>query len=155
MTVKVNQTDFDKMHGSKEGIPWIKADGAFVSRNCSGPTDQNVSNPCKAQNKCEGDCKRPAPFTCVNAKDVTANVSDGRVEVSAQLGAMTDECASQGFLLDGWVEICCTGASDGADAANSTGTTKSTTSTDAAKGTDASAAKGTDAAAAKGTTAAA
>jgi hypothetical protein len=102
LTVKINQTDFDKDHGSPEWVEWIKLNGTQVKAKC-----EPGQNPCKTQNLDEDYVKRPEAFTCVSDQAVDVQALSGVVEVTAKLSQKVDECASQGFLLDGLAVVDC------------------------------------------------
>eukprot|EP00747_Dinoflagellata_sp_TGD_P059647 gnl/TRDRNA2_/TRDRNA2_151662_c0_seq1.p1 gnl/TRDRNA2_/TRDRNA2_151662_c0~~gnl/TRDRNA2_/TRDRNA2_151662_c0_seq1.p1 ORF type:complete len:567 (+),score=103.73 gnl/TRDRNA2_/TRDRNA2_151662_c0_seq1:218-1702(+) len=103
LTVKVNQTDFDNDAGNKEQIDFLKVDGAFVAKEV-----KPGKNPCKAVL-----AGKPLPadqleYTVIDGKDVSEAAKDGRLDIEMQISRSVEECASQGFLLDGFAEANCT-----------------------------------------------
>jgi hypothetical protein len=114
MKVEVNQTDFDKALGSVEQVEWIKVGDQEIKANCTPG-----KNPCKnATSLANVDHES---FDCISGVNVTADAHSGMVNVSAKISSKVDECASQGFLLDGLVTITCrprgAATTDGTEAA--------------------------------------
>lgn len=100
LAVKVNVTDFDQNMGTDEKIVWIKADDVKVKADCTPG-----KNPCIAENTTTPKNREVA--TCVTDHDVGSLIVDGSLIVHAKLSDDVDECASQGFLLDGIAEVVC------------------------------------------------
>jgi len=100
MNVKINQTDFDQDLGSVEQVEWINLNGTQIKANCTPG-----SNPCK--NATKGKDIIHTSYDCVAGEVVNQYAWSGAVNVSAKISPKVDECGSQGFLLDGVVEILC------------------------------------------------
>mmetsp|Transcript_148000 Transcript_148000/g.368871 ORF Transcript_148000/g.368871 Transcript_148000/m.368871 type:complete len:563 (-) Transcript_148000:28-1716(-) len=103
LTVRVNQTDFDGEQGTPEQIEFIKINGAAVKKNISPGL-----NPCN----CSGKTLSPAEieYTALQYYDVTQNMtdSDGKLIIEVKITDFVDECALDGYLLSGRVEVNCT-----------------------------------------------
>lgn len=111
MQIRFNQTDFDQDLGSVEQVEWIEVGGKQVKANCTPG-----KNPCK--NATNISSVVHDSYDCVAREIVTEHALKGMVNVSAKISPKVDECASQGFLLDGIVEVVC--RPNGAAATNST-----------------------------------
>jgi len=128
LKVKVNQTDFDETHGTVEKVEWIKVDGLNATTDCKPGNNhcQDVANTTTAASTTKAassmlqlsqpDATLPLSnatgidaFACLENHDVTAAAEDGEFVVTAKISDMVDECASQGYLLDGLVEVVCIG----------------------------------------------
>lgn len=92
--VHVHPTDFDDEY-SKEHLEWITLNGHMVNHKC----DPMVSG-------CHDNHKHLYP--CVNGRDIDSIIGDdGKLEVSAKLSPMVDECPVDGNLLSGTVSVTC------------------------------------------------
>jgi len=105
MDVSIYQTDFDASDGTTEEVEWLKIDGNVTLA-------QNVTpggNPCRAMWK-DGTKRTEAEnqYQLVQGKDVTQNAILGLIEVTAKISDHVDECAHNGYLLNGWVTVNCT-----------------------------------------------
>lgn len=108
LTVKINTTDFDNKEWKQpaEMLEFIKVEGASVQTQFNPKM-----NPCRDRDA--GKTVKPSMIekTVVNAADVTADASDGTLVVEAKISQMVDECAMDGNLLDGIVNVSCSVAS--------------------------------------------
>lgn len=102
MNIKIRQTDFDQDLGSVELVEWLNIGGKQVKTNCT-PGE----NPCKNATK-KADVVHEF-HNCVSGEAFTPVPQSGRVSVnvSAKISPKVDECASEGYLLDGLVEVTC------------------------------------------------
>jgi len=100
LTFIVNQTDFDGDLKSVEEIEWVKLNGNVTLQHKSPG-----KNPCKHRNGTE---VLRVPHVLLNGTDVTQEVADGFLEISAKISHMVDECGSNGFLLDALATVVCT-----------------------------------------------
>mmetsp|Transcript_9397 Transcript_9397/g.25176 ORF Transcript_9397/g.25176 Transcript_9397/m.25176 type:complete len:615 (+) Transcript_9397:77-1921(+) len=103
MNVRINQTDFDGGDGTVEQIEFLKVDGATLSSNVSPG-----SNPCRRAWQGAPMAPSEVVHVLLSGHDVTANASTGMLSVSAKITPHVDECAQNGYLLDGFVEVNCT-----------------------------------------------
>jgi hypothetical protein len=104
LTVKLNQTDFDGDLGSNEIVEFIEVDGKNVGKDM-----KPGRNPCKevSLGSLSGN-ETVAPYAAV--KDVAINLSATlgfKVNVSAKISDMVDECGRDGFLLDAIARVEC------------------------------------------------
>lgn len=104
LNVRFNQTDFDSDHGVTEHIEYIRVDGANASTDLAPGL-----NPCNARNR-NGTVltQTETEYVAISDRDVTADVADGALVVEAAISPNVDECASNGYLMDGWAELACT-----------------------------------------------
>merc|ERR1719310_1133456 len=105
MNIKINQTDFDQELGSVEQVEWLNIAGRKV------PPMQIQANCTPGKNSCKNKTKVKDvvhdSYECVSGEIVNLYAWTGAVNVSAKISDKVDECASQGYLLDGLVEIIC------------------------------------------------
>lgn len=110
MSINIKQTDYDQDLGSVEQVEWIQMAGKQIKTNC-----KPGKNPCRNATKLK-DVVHDS-YDCVSGLILSQDGNwSGEVNVSAKISPKVDECASQGFLLDGLVEIICRPDGDDADA---------------------------------------
>mmetsp|Transcript_29228 Transcript_29228/g.63554 ORF Transcript_29228/g.63554 Transcript_29228/m.63554 type:complete len:548 (-) Transcript_29228:106-1749(-) len=102
MNVVVRQTDFDQEEGTVEQIEWININGQTVKTNMTPG-----KNPCRSRWKGQQLSLAETEMVAVSSFDVTANATKN-FTVSAKISPHVDECASEGYLLNGYVEVNCT-----------------------------------------------
>lgn len=104
LNVRFNQTDFDSDEGVTEHIEYIQVDGTNASTDLAPGL-----NPCKAFNR-NGTIltQMEREYAAISDRNVTAQVADGVLLVAAAISPHVDECASNGYLMDGWAELACT-----------------------------------------------
>jgi hypothetical protein len=96
--VHINQTDFDGDLGSLELVEWVNVNGQQVASDVAPG-----QNPCGCSN-----ASSSMPFALIEDFNVTnASVNEGIVKVSAKISDAVDECASNGYLLDGKATVTC------------------------------------------------
>jgi len=105
MSVKVWQTDFDGDEGSTETIEFIKLNGEELATNLAPG-----KNPCKSQWMGETLNPEDLEHTVVTEEDITelATSSGGKFVVEGKISPRVDECAHNGYLLDGTITVSCT-----------------------------------------------
>jgi len=103
MNVRINQTDFDNDEGTVEQIEFLKVGNATLRSNVSTGV-----NPCRSAWRGTPMAQNEIMHVLVSGHDVTANASTGMISVSAKITPHVDECAQNGYLLDGFVEVNCT-----------------------------------------------
>jgi len=98
LAVQINQTDFDGDLGSLELVEWVNVSGdTVVSDVVPG------QNPCGCSNSSSN-----MSFALLQDHNVTnVSVNEGIVQVSAKISDAVDECASNGYLLDGKATVTC------------------------------------------------
>jgi len=101
--VKVYQTDFDGDEGTVERLEVLKVNGLDVVGNMAPG-----KNPCRAAWKGAPLSLASLEHSVLTGHDVTANASRGEVTVQAKITDHVDECAHDGYLLDGLVQMNCT-----------------------------------------------
>lgn len=138
MTVRINQTDFDNDDGTLEQIEFLRVGNSTVASNVSTGV-----NPCRSAWRGTPLSQEEIVHVLLDGHDVTSNASAGLVAVSAKITPHVDECAQNGYLLDGFIDVNCTlGASlaergNAMEAVNATGASNSTVvvnTTDASTG---------------------
>jgi len=105
MSIKVWQTDFDGDEGSDETIEFIKLNGEELATNVSPGR-----NPCKSQWMGEVLTPEDREHMVMTDEDITAlaTSSGGRFVVEGKISPQVDECAHNGYLLDGTITVSCT-----------------------------------------------
>jgi hypothetical protein len=101
MRVTVNQTDFDSSF-APELIEYVAVQGTNVSQSVSPG-----KNPCQAVLAGEPLSDTEMEYVVVDGVDVTEAVRSGSFTVDGKISDTVDECASQGYLLDGMITIDC------------------------------------------------
>eukprot|EP00928_Gymnodinium_smaydae_P071253 TRINITY_DN54893_c0_g1_i1.p1 TRINITY_DN54893_c0_g1~~TRINITY_DN54893_c0_g1_i1.p1 ORF type:complete len:563 (-),score=111.04 TRINITY_DN54893_c0_g1_i1:79-1767(-) len=101
MTVKVNQTDFDNDFNS-EVIEFLSVNGKNVSTGINPG-----KNPCKLALLGTPLNATEREYVVLQDHDVTAEVAQGEMYVQSKISPFVEECASNGYLLDGSVHIVC------------------------------------------------
>jgi hypothetical protein len=101
--VKIYQTDFDGDEGTVEQLEFLKVDGIDVQGNLAPG-----KNPCRSAWKGTPLSLASLEHSVLTGHDVTANASQGEVAVQAKITDHVDECAHDGYLLDGLVQMNCT-----------------------------------------------
>lgn len=102
--VKVMQTDFDEEEGSIEQVEWIQVEGAKVASGI-----KPGKNPCvEAALHPPGLTQAQMVFSALKDQNVTQAAQDGKVDVSAKITEMVDDCGSNGQLLDAIAFVNCT-----------------------------------------------
>jgi len=102
MKILINQTDFDSTFGN-EVVEFLATDRQNITTNLKPGL-----NPC--ENAARG---APLPddqwqnFVAAENVDVTDEVNEDALVVYAKISPAVDDCASQGNLLDGQVEVQC------------------------------------------------
>eukprot|EP00415_Alexandrium_ostenfeldii_P001072 UN1072 len=108
LTVKVNTADFDNLEWSPpaELLEYVRVAGNAVVTQFNPQ-----QNPCRARDA--GHPLQPSKIekTVVSNADVTSDAKDGVLLVEAKISPMVDECAAEGNLLDGVVNVTCSVAS--------------------------------------------
>jgi len=123
LRVKFNQTDFDGDAGALERIEYIRVDGVDIKTNVTPG-----KNPCKERRNGTALTAAEVEYTAVPGRDVDADAADRAIVVEAKISDHVDECASNGYLLDGWAELTCTLVQSAHGIGASQGTTKNVTS---------------------------
>lgn len=100
LSVWIHPTDFDDEH-SREEVEWVTLNGVLANMHCD-PMARG----------CARGVNEVAPqqqFTCLQSYDVTELLkkSNGMVQVAAKISKMVDECAIDGNLLSGGVDLAC------------------------------------------------
>lgn len=102
LTVKVQQTDFGGSLGSVEEVEWIMVNNRTLREHVSPGR-----SPCKEGARGRGNAT-VEPYVLVNGEDVSAEVAEGAVRISAKISGMVDECATpEGYLLSAEAAITC------------------------------------------------
>lgn len=112
LTITFNATDFDGTDHADEAIEYVSLEGTNISTNVRPGV-----NPCLA--RMEG---RPQPNTTISVignLDVTSQVmaalpQPGTLDIAAKLSDFVDECAKDGYLLNGQARFTCQPGPDGA-----------------------------------------
>mmetsp|Transcript_130715 Transcript_130715/g.279535 ORF Transcript_130715/g.279535 Transcript_130715/m.279535 type:complete len:507 (-) Transcript_130715:162-1682(-) len=100
INVRLYQTDFDGEQGTVEELEYVMVNGESVLSNAKPGL-----NPCKK-------AWAGAPLT-LGEKEYSAlsnhelNATSGRITVTAKISPHVDECAHEGYLLNGFVEANC------------------------------------------------
>jgi len=104
LTVKINATDFDNEEWgpAAELIEFIKVEGVDQAVNLNP-----AINPCKEKYAGSPIPQRLIEKAVMSGADVTADAGDGVLVVEAKISPVVDECAMEGNLLDGRVEVTC------------------------------------------------
>jgi hypothetical protein len=104
MDVFVHQTDFDGQDGTVETVEFVKlGDHATLKRNVAPG-----GNPCRKI--WQGGAKLTelqTEYPVVTAENVTGPVLAGSLQVTAKISDHVDECAHDGYLLNGYVQVNC------------------------------------------------
>lgn len=106
VSVHANATDFDSEDGSREEIEYVRINSTTVVREYSP-----MKNPCRS--KWAGTPLTPEEieFPLVRDYDVTDIVKDknssGALLVEVKISPWVDECAHEGYLLTGRVDVKC------------------------------------------------
>jgi len=100
--VKIYQTDFDGDEGTEEQLEFLRVDGLDVKGNMAPG-----KNPCRAAWKGTPLSLASLEHSVLSGHDVTVNASQGEVAVQAKITDHVDECAHDGYLLDGLVQMNC------------------------------------------------
>lgn len=105
LDVTIYQTDFDASDGTKETIEWVKMDGNTTLAENVIPG----GNPCRDMWK-DGTkrTETETQYQLIQGQDVTKNALVGLIEVTAKISDHVDECAHNGYLLNGFVTVNCT-----------------------------------------------
>jgi hypothetical protein len=107
LSINVTQTDFDNDDGTSELIEYIQVDGINASTSLNPG-----QNPCKSRwqgNNVTQDqlvYSALSNYALVNVTN-TSSVTQRSVLVKAKISHWVDECASNGYLLDGMATIVC------------------------------------------------
>jgi len=103
LNVKIYQTDFDNEENTNETLEFVQVSGATVVERVSPG-----QNPCRAAWAGHALSPADAEHELLRDHDVTADASRGLVSVTAKITDHVDECAHDGYLLDGLVDMNCT-----------------------------------------------
>jgi hypothetical protein len=104
LNVKIYQTDFDNEADTFEGLDFLSVDGQNVLYNVTPG-----GNPCRSTWANGRSMSLAEIETNVLPNfDVTAAAEDGLISVSTRISRYVDECAHDGYLLNGLVEVNCT-----------------------------------------------
>jgi len=103
LSVMIHPTDFDGDDGTVEQLEYVTVDGATLAGNWTPG-----GNPCRSAWVGDRSSLRETLPRVIHNHDVTADAADGSVSVVAKITPHVDECAHDGYLLDGLVEINCT-----------------------------------------------
>lgn len=105
LSVYVNQTDFDG-DDSTEVVEYLDIDDIRVSQNATPG-----KNPCKAKLRGTALTSNETVHMLVENQNVTRKVLyEGRLTVKSKISDAVDECAADGHLLAGKVEVVCSRA---------------------------------------------
>merc|ERR1740130_978513 len=104
MTVRVWQTDFDGDHDSVEQIEYINLFGESLATNATPG-----QNPCKSQRLGTPVAEEDLEYEVVTDEDITEVVATngGLMVVEGRISLLVDECAHEGYLLDGTISVTC------------------------------------------------
>lgn len=108
MDVVLYQTDFDGLEGTDELVEFIKLGSGNTSKTLA--TDVKPGgNPCRQMWK-DGTTRTEAEleFHVLEKEDVTEDALGGTLRVVAKISDNVDECAHNGYLLNGYVTVNCT-----------------------------------------------
>lgn len=103
LTMKFYQTDFDNLEDTNEAIEYVQINGAVVASNL-----KPGKNPCRSLWAGRALALAETEHVALQDFDVTANATSGLVAVEAKITDHVDECAHDGYLLDGLAEMNCT-----------------------------------------------
>lgn len=105
MSVRVWQTDFDGDHDSLEQIDYINLHGEALATNATPG-----HNPCKSARLGTPIAEEDLEFEVVTDEDITevAVSHGGLLLVEGKISLLVDECAHDGYLLDGMISVTCT-----------------------------------------------
>jgi len=116
LNVKVYQTDFDQDQGTSETVEFVKVGGVIAGTNVAPG-----GNPCRAKWNGTSLAQVDMLFDAVSGFDVTDEImANHSVKIQAKISEFVDECAYEGYLLNGLVEVNCSVAPYAAAASNST-----------------------------------
>lgn len=103
LKVVVTPTDFDQDSGSVELIEYLSVNGQRRVTNAAPG-----QNPCKVAHASETSVASVRQQYTLVDEDVSPDA--GIVELEGKISPQVDECASNGYLLDGFAEVtCCLG----------------------------------------------
>lgn len=100
MNVTIQQSDFDNLDGEVEAIEFVNVSNYQLVTNA-----KPGGNPCR--DLWQGKPGVEKPFPAVTQLLVTPLVKQGPILVTAKISPHVDECASNGYLLDGEVTMLC------------------------------------------------
>jgi hypothetical protein len=104
LNVKVYQTDFDNDEDTWEGIEFVSVDGVNVAVNATPG-----GNPCRHLWKTGQQLSlAQTEYVILQDNDVTTSANNGLITVKAKISDYVDECAHDGYLLSGMVDVNCT-----------------------------------------------
>eukprot|EP00421_Protoceratium_reticulatum_P029859 CAMPEP_0168463368 /NCGR_PEP_ID=MMETSP0228-20121227/55018_1 /TAXON_ID=133427 /ORGANISM="Protoceratium reticulatum, Strain CCCM 535 (=CCMP 1889)" /LENGTH=664 /DNA_ID=CAMNT_0008478819 /DNA_START=104 /DNA_END=2100 /DNA_ORIENTATION=+ len=102
LSVKVFQTDYDGEDGTAELIDFVRVGGTDLATRLSPGL-----NPCRAAWTGNPLALSDMTYTLLQNQDVTATFLNGTLDVLAKITPDVDECARDGYLLNGLVELTC------------------------------------------------
>jgi len=103
LNMKIYQTDFDNQEDTNEAIEYVQINGVRVVSNMIPG-----KNPCRSQWAGSGLSLVEMEHMALQDFDVTSNASSGLVALEVKISESVDECAHDGYLLDGVAEMNCT-----------------------------------------------
>lgn len=110
MNITLVVTDFDQSE-SEETVEYVALEGlGMLGQKLVPPVVPQTACCCRARM-----AKKPRDtFQVLTNYDITTEVRKAKpLKVSAKISEMVDECDSDGWLLDGFVEVACTPPSEG------------------------------------------
>mmetsp|Transcript_115889 Transcript_115889/g.322674 ORF Transcript_115889/g.322674 Transcript_115889/m.322674 type:complete len:599 (-) Transcript_115889:114-1910(-) len=108
LSMKIYQTDFDNEEGTKEALEYIQIGGVPVVVDAIPG-----KNPCRSAWAGRPLSLLQTEYLALSDHDVTTNATQGLVSVAVKITDHVDECAHDGYLLDGLVEMNCTVGKNG------------------------------------------
>lgn len=108
MDVVLYQTDFDDLEGTNELVEFIKVGSGNTSKTLAEDVKPG-GNPCRQMWK-DGTTRTEAEteYRALAKRDVTEDALGGVLRVAAKISDSVDECAHNGYLLNGYVTVNCT-----------------------------------------------
>jgi len=100
--VTLYQTDFDGEEGTQELVEYLQVGGRTLARNVAPG-----KNPCRAVWDGAPLAPKQHAFALLSSEDVTREFAEGNLTVDAKITSFVDECAHDGYLLDGLAELTC------------------------------------------------
>lgn len=104
LTVRVNQTDFDELDGTKERIESVKVNNKIKAADL-----KPGKNPCHEAIDTGRGRRNNEEATVIDKEDVTNDIHTGLLVLELKITDMVDECAVDGYLLDGEASVSCEG----------------------------------------------
>jgi len=107
LNMMVYQTDYDGDQGSSEMVEFVQVGGVDVKTKV-----KPGGNPCLElwstdKNVTEAKVRPRDTYQVLKDQDVSENATSGAIRVSAKISDLVDECAYEGYLFSGEVEVDC------------------------------------------------